>query len=301
MGKRTRSGRSEPEDLLGRYLREIGGRALLTQDEEVELGRLIERGAAAEAALEKEGVGAEERLELERQVQAGQEARRTFIESNLRLVVSIAKRYSAPGLSLLDLIQEGTLGLIHAVEKFDYRRKLKFSTYATWWIRQAVNRAIADKARLIRIPVHQLERLNKVRKAQAELLNEGREARTEEIAEIADVAPDNVRDALRFLPEPLSLDERMGDDGLELGELIEHQSVEPHTAERELADQRAWALLEDLSDPERDVLALRFGLFGGEPATLADIGNRFNISRQRVRQIELTALSKLRSPSPQPG
>ncbi len=292
-----RSRGSGPQDLLGLYLREIGRHPLLTAEEEVELGRLIEQGAKAQARLDQEDLDAKEKTDLEAQVQAGRDARCRFIESNVRLVVSIARHYAAPGLPLLDLIHEGTLGLIRAVEKFDHRRSFKFSTYATWWIRQAIGRAVADKGRLIRIPVHQLERVNKVRKAQAELRNEGREPPIEKIAELAGVAPEKARDALCAPPEPLSLNQPVGEDGLELGELIDDQIMQPEAAAGELAGDEVRAVLQDLPEAERDVLALRFGLWGESPASLTDIGNRFNISRKQVRQIELSALSKLRSPS----
>ncbi|MDQ3940214.1 MAG: sigma-70 family RNA polymerase sigma factor, partial [Actinomycetota bacterium] len=197
------------EDLVRQYLREIGQYPLLTDVQEVELARAIEEGERANEKLEKtKKLTDKQRVALETQVRVGRRAKRRFIQSNLRLVVSIAKKYSAAGLPLLDLIQEGNLGLMRAVEKFDYQRGFKFSTYATWWIRQAITRAIADKARTIRIPVHMVETLYRVRKVQSELLEKlGREPTIEEIAEQADLTPDKVREAFRVLPEPVSLHE----------------------------------------------------------------------------------------------
>jgi RNA polymerase sigma factor (sigma-70 family) len=289
------------EDLVRQYLREIGQYPLLTDVQEVELARAIEEGEKAREKLEKTKKFTDrQRIELEARVRAGRKAKRRFIQSNLRLVVSIAKKYSAAGLPLLDLIQEGNLGLMRAVEKFDYQRGFKFSTYATWWIRQAITRAIADKARTIRIPVHMVETLYRVRKVQSELLEKlGREPTIEEIAEGSDLSPEKVREAFRVLPEPVSLHEPVGDEDAELGDFIEDEDVEGpfQAAAVALRQEDLWNMLGSLSDRERKVLALRFGLVTGEPRTLEEVGKEFNLTRERIRQIEAKALSKLRHPS----
>src|ERR687894_1590831 len=211
------------EDLVRQYLREIGQYPLLTDVQEVELAQAIEEGEKAVERLSKaKKVSPKQKAQLQAKVRTGRAAKRRFIRSNLRLVVSIAKKYSAAGLPLLDLIQEGNLGLMRAVEKFDWQRGFKFSTYATWWIRQAITRAIADKARTIRIPVHMVETLYRVRKVQSELLEKlGREPTIEEIAEQSDLTPEKVREAFRVLPEPVSLHEPVGDEDAELGDFIE--------------------------------------------------------------------------------
>ncbi|HVE75607.1 MAG TPA: sigma-70 family RNA polymerase sigma factor, partial [Actinomycetota bacterium] len=217
------------EDLVRQYLREIGQFPLLTDVDEVELAKAYEAGQAATAALAntKKKPTIKKRNELQKIEKAGVAAKRRFVQSNLRLVVSIAKKYSAAGLPLLDLIQEGNLGLMRAVEKFDYRRGFKFSTYATWWIRQAITRAIADKARTIRIPVHMVETLYRVRKVQTELLESlGREATIDEIAAAAEMTPDKVREAFRVLPEPMSIHEPVGDEDAELGDFIQDDDSE---------------------------------------------------------------------------
>jgi len=261
-------------DALGAYLREIGRGTLLTKDQEVELAKQIEAGSDA--------------------------ARRRMTEANLRLVVSIAKKYSAAGLPLLDLIQEGNLGLMRAVEKFDYRRGFKFSTYATWWIRQAITRAIADKARTIRIPVHMVETLYRVRKVQSELVeNLGREPTIDEIARSAEMTADKVREAFRVLPEPVSIHEPVGDEDAELGDFIQDTEAQGpfEAAALTLRQEDLWRMLDSLTDRERKVLALRFGLITGEPRTLEEVGREFALTRERIRQIEAKALSKLRHPS----
>jgi RNA polymerase primary sigma factor len=289
------------EDLVRQYLREIGQYPLLTDVQEVELARAIEEGEKATEKLGKtKRITDKQRIELEMTVRAGKAAKRRFIQSNLRLVVSIAKKYSAAGLPLLDLIQEGNLGLMRAVEKFDYQRGFKFSTYATWWIRQAITRAIADKARTIRIPVHMVETLYRVRKVQSELLEKlGREPTIEEIAEGSDLSPEKVREAFRVLPEPVSLHEPVGDEDAELGDFIEDEDIEGpfQAAAVALRQEDLWNMLGTLSDRERKVLALRFGLITGEPRTLEEVGKEFNLTRERIRQIEAKALSKLRHPS----
>ncbi|MGH2735820.1 MAG: sigma-70 family RNA polymerase sigma factor, partial [Actinomycetota bacterium] len=247
------------EDLVRQYLREIGQYPLLTDVQEVELAKAIEDGEIAAEKREKtKKLTDRQRRGLEAEIRKGRAAKRRFIQSNLRLVVSIAKKYSAAGLPLLDLIQEGNLGLMRAVEKFDYERGFKFSTYATWWIRQAITRAIADKARTIRIPVHMVETLYRVRKVQSELLEKlGREPTIEEIAEQADLTPDKVREAFRVLPEPVSLHEPVGDEDAELGDFIEDEDVEGpfQAAAMALRQEDLWEMLGSLSERERKVLA----------------------------------------------
>ena len=289
------------EDLVRQYLREIGQYPLLTDIQEVELAKAIEDGEKAAEKLEKSRrLSDRQRRAIELEIRKGRAAKRRFIQSNLRLVVSIAKKYSAAGLPLLDLIQEGNLGLMRAVEKFDYQRGFKFSTYATWWIRQAITRAIADKARTIRIPVHMVETLYRVRKVQSELLEKlGREPTIEEIAEQSDLTPEKVREAFRVLPEPVSLHEPVGEEDAELGDFIEDEDIEGpfQAAAMALRQEDLWEMLGSLSDRERKVLALRFGLITGEPRTLEEVGKEFNLTRERIRQIEAKALSKLRHPS----
>ncbi|MEO7803801.1 MAG: sigma-70 family RNA polymerase sigma factor [Actinomycetota bacterium] len=290
------------EDLVRQYLREIGQYPLLTDVDEVELAKAYEAGQAATLGLTspKKKLTPKKTSELRKTEQQGQAAKRRFIQSNLRLVVSIAKKYSAAGLPLLDLIQEGNLGLMRAVEKFDYRRGFKFSTYATWWIRQAITRAIADKARTIRIPVHMVETLYRVRKVQSELLESlGREATIDEIAVAAEMTPDKVREAFRVLPEPVSIHEPIGDEDAELGDFIEDEDAQGpfEAAALALRQEDLWSMLGTLSDREKKVLALRFGLVTGEPRTLEEVGREFSLTRERIRQIEAKALSKLRHPS----
>jgi RNA polymerase sigma factor (sigma-70 family) len=289
------------EDLVRQYLREIGQYPLLTDVQEVELAQAIEEGEKASNRLASaKRITPKQRDELQTRVRVGRGAKRRFIQSNLRLVVSIAKKYSAAGLPLLDLIQEGNLGLMRAVEKFDWQRGFKFSTYATWWIRQAITRAIADKARTIRIPVHMVETLYRVRKVQSELLEKlGREPTIDEIAAGSDLSPDKVREAFRVLPEPVSLHEPVGDEDAELGDFIEDEDVEGpfQAAAVALRQEDLWDMLGSLSERERKVLALRFGLITGEPRTLEEVGKEFNLTRERIRQIEAKALSKLRHPS----
>src|ERR671915_2279507 len=290
------------EDLVRQYLREIGQYPLLTDIQEVELAKAIEDGEKAAEKLEKaKKLTPKQRTTLEMTVRDGRKAKRRFIQSNLRLVVSIAKKYSAAGLPLLDLIQEGSLGLIRAVEKFDWRRGFKFSTYATWWIRQAITRAIADKGRTIRIPVHMVETLYRVRRAQSDLLDRlDREPTIDEIAKAADMESEKVQEALRVLPEPLSLHQSVGDEeDAELADFIADDEAETpfEAAEAVLRQEDLWGILGFLSERERRVLALRFGLVTGEPRTLEEVGKEFNLTRERIRQIEAKALSKLRHPS----
>jgi len=293
------------EDLVRQYLEDVGRYSLLTAAEEVSLAQVYEAGQRAAGELEAAAEAGERltparKAELAAEVEAGKAAKRRFIESNLRLVVSIAKRYPTAGLSMLDLIQEGNLGLIRAVEKFDHSRGFKFSTYATWWIRQAITRAIADKARTIRIPVHMVESLYRIRRVQSEFLEEhGREPTPDEIAEVSGLQEGRVREALRVAPDPVSLHEPVGEEGEELGSFIEDAGVQdPVDATMDgLRQEELWRTFMGLDRREREVLALRFGLLTGEPLTLEDVGRHFGLTRERIRQIESRALSKLRHPA----
>jgi RNA polymerase primary sigma factor len=260
-------------DSLRLYLREIGKVPLLTADQEVSLAKLIERG--------------------------DMNAKQHMIEANLRLVVSIAKGYLGRGLSFLDLIQEGSLGLIRAVEKFDYRKGFKFSTYATWWIRQAVTRAIADKARTIRIPVHMVEKLNKVVHIERQLVQRlGREPLPEEIAEELEITTDEVREILRMSQMPISLEKPIGeDDDLSLGDFVPDDQAESpfDTASLSLRREDVEQALSALPERERRVIELRYGLDGTQPCTLEEVGQAFGVTRERIRQIENNTLKKLES------
>jgi RNA polymerase primary sigma factor len=290
-------------DLVRMYLREIGQYPLLTDKQEVELAQAIEGGERAKQRLAKEAAKMSARTveRVEQDLDSGRAARRRFIQSNLRLVVSIARRYQGMGLPLLDLIQEGNLGLMRAVEKFDWRKGFKFSTYATWWIRQAITRAIADTARTIRIPVHMVEAVQKVRKIQEELLDKlGREPLIEEIAKEAGFPPDKVQEIFRIMPEPVSLETPVGEDEeTELLHFIEDATAEApaETALASMLQEDLRSVLDTLSERERRVLELRFGLADGRPRTLEEIGKEFNLTRERIRQIEAKALAKLRHPS----
>ncbi|HEX6596280.1 MAG TPA: sigma-70 family RNA polymerase sigma factor, partial [Acidimicrobiales bacterium] len=284
------------DQLLRRYLHEIGGHALLTAREETELAQAILDGRAAEAAI-KDGRGDGEDSA---RVEAGRAARQRFIQSNLRLVVSIAKRYQASGIPLIDLVQEGNLGLMRAVEKFDHRKGFKFSTYATWWIRQAVTRAIADKGRTIRVPVHMVETVSQVQRATAHLFRAlGREPTVDEIAQDSGLPRSRVIEAQRVAPDPVSLFAHVGDDDAELVDFLVDPTVEAPAeaavAAVELRELRE--VLTTLNTREQRVLELRFGLSGQRPRTLDEVGKEFAVTRERVRQIEAKALSKLRHPS----
>ena len=289
-------------DPVRMYLKEIGKVPLLTAKEEVELAKKIEAGEMAIRELESlPSVTREERRRLERTEREGMAAKRKLVEANLRLVVSIAKRYVGRGMLFLDLIQEGNLGLIRAVEKFDYRKGYKFSTYATWWIRQAITRAIADQARTIRIPVHMVETINKLIRVQRQLLQDhGREPVPEEIAAEMELTPDKVREILKISQEPVSLETPIGEEeDSQLGDFIEDQEaiVPADAASFSLLQQQLRRILDTLSDRERKVIELRFGLKDGHPRTLEEVGRVFGVTRERIRQIESKTLSKLRHPS----
>ncbi|MFI9783954.1 sigma-70 family RNA polymerase sigma factor [Kitasatospora sp. NPDC051984] len=286
-------------DLLRQYLREIGRIRLLTAAEEVELACQIEAGLFAEEALDRAPDG-DERLtdDLDRLVVLGRIAKRRLIEANLRLVVSVAKRYVGRGLTLLDLVQEGNLGLIRAVEKFDYARGYKFSTYATWWIRQAMSRALADQARTIRVPVHVVELINRVLRVQRSLLQErGVEPTAAEVGLVLQLPPERVREILKLAQEPVSLHTPVGEeDDVALGDLIEDADAAspPESAAFLLLREHLEAVLAILGERERQVVQLRYGLDDGRPRTLEEIGQLFGVTRERIRQIEAKTLRKLR-------
>ncbi len=288
-------------DLVSQYLTAIGEYELLTAEKEVDYAQKIEAGQDAEDKLE-EGTFKDraEQIGLRRKVRHGREAKDAFLTANLRLVVANARRYAnTSGIDFLDLIQEGNLGLIRAVEKFDWRKGFKFSTYATWWIRQAITRAIADKSRTVRIPVHLHDTLAAVRAAQASLKAElGREPRPEEIAEEAGVNVDKVELALG-VADTVSLEQPVGEDGAQLGDFIEDEdAVDPVkvTEELDIADSLRKSI-ERLPDREGRILALRYGFYDGVPRTLEEIGEEFNLTRERIRQLEKLALCRLRHPS----
>ena len=294
-----------PADLMRQYLKEIGGYELLTAADEVSLAKTIEAGRKADAELAASGptLDEEARAELSRRSLEGHAAKQRFIQSNLRLVVSIAKRYQPCGLPLLDLVQEGNLGLMRAVEKFDHRRGFKFSTYATWWIRQAVSRAIADKSRTIRVPVHMVETVAQVSRATTRLARAlGREPTAEELSRETGLTPERVREAQRVAPDPVSLFEQVGDDNAELADFLEdpHAQASFDAAVVAIENEELRAVLATLSTREQRVLELRFGLVGDRPRTLEEVGQEFRLTRERIRQIEAKALSKLRHPAAPP-
>src|SRR5216683_7342482 len=304
------------QDLVRLYLDEIGRYPLLTKDDEVRLSRAIEEGRQAEDEMSgKTGttgttgktarVPAARARELRRAVKDGEVATQSFINANLRLVVSIAKKYQSSDMPLLDLVQEGNLGLMHAVEKFDWRKGFKFSTYATWWIRQAITRGIANTGRTVRLPVHAGDLLTRVTKARGRL--EGQLGRRPTVAELAadlEVAEEKVTVILRQAAEPLSLSDPLREDGdAELGDVVEDRSaVSPFdAAAASLLPDEIARLLAPLDEREREILRLRFGLDRGEPRTLEEVGEHFNLTRERIRQIEARAMSKLRHPSSDTG
>ncbi|MDP9436337.1 MAG: RNA polymerase sigma factor, partial [Actinomycetota bacterium] len=294
-------------DLVRAYLKEIGKVPLLTAEQEVELAQRIEAGlfAAEKIRQAEEGeapkLSAALRRDLDWLVHDGGRAKRHLLEANLRLVVSIAKRYLGRGMLFLDLIQEGNLGLIRAVEKFDYTKGYKFSTYATWWIRQAITRAMADQARTIRIPVHMVEQINKLTRVQREMLQElGREPTPEELAKELDMTPEKVVEIQGYAREPVSLETTIGDDqDSSLGDFIEDADapVAAEVVSYGLMQEQLNEVLRTLTDREAAVVKMRFGLVDGQPRTLDEIGREFGLTRERIRQIESKTLSKLRHPS----
>nr|WP_246097532.1 RNA polymerase sigma factor [Streptomyces botrytidirepellens] len=286
-------------DLFRQYLREIGRIPLLSAAEEVDLARRVEAGLFAEEKLASApDLDSQLALDLDRLVVLGRMAKRRLIEANLRLVVSVAKRYVGRGLTMLDLVQEGNLGLIRAVEKFDYARGYKFSTYATWWIRQAMSRALADQARTIRVPVHVVELINRVVRVQRRMLQErGYEPTPEEVAVHLDLTPERVSEVLRLAQEPVSLHAPVGEeDDVALGDLIEDgDAASPvESAAFLLLREHLEAVLSTLGERERKVVQLRYGLADGRPRTLEEIGRIFGVTRERIRQIESKTLNKLR-------
>ena len=286
-------------DLTRRYLSELGSYPLLTAEQEVELARAIEAGRVAEEQLARDDLSRAQRREAEEAVAAAQAARRTFIQSNLRLVVSIAKRYQGTGMGLLDLIQEGNLGLMRAVEKFDHRKGFKFSTYATWWIRQAIGRGVADKGRTIRLPSHLVDTMSVLSKTSATMLKSlGREPTADELAAETGLPLERVRAALHAAPDLVSLSVSIGEDDAELGDLLADDNAEVpfDAAALSLARDDLRDLLDYLNPREREILSLRFGLAGDQPLTLDEVGRQFNVTRERIRQIEAKALTKLRHP-----
>ena len=285
------------------YLKEIGKVALLNAEQEVDLARRIEAGLYADYILKNDGdsMSPKERRELTLLAADGQNAKNHLLEANLRLVVSLAKRYTGRGMQFLDLIQEGNLGLIRAVEKFDYSKGYKFSTYATWWIRQAITRAMADQARTIRIPVHMVEVINKLARVQRQMMQElGREPTPEELAADLDMTPEKVVEVQKYGREPISLHTPLGEDGdSEFGDLIEDsEAVVPAEAVSfTLLQEQLHQVLDTLSEREAGVVSMRFGLGDGQPKTLDEIGKVYGVTRERIRQIESKTMSKLRHPS----
>ncbi len=284
------------------YLKQIGKVALLNAEQEVDLAKRIEAGLFAEEKLaESKKMNAKARRELEWIANDGRHAKNHLLEANLRLVVSLAKRYTGRGMLFLDLIQEGNLGLIRAVEKFDYAKGYKFSTYATWWIRQAITRAMADQARTIRIPVHMVEVINKLARVQRQMLQDlGREPTPEELAAELDMTPEKVVEVQKYGREPISLHTPLGEDGdSEFGDLIEDsEAVVPADAVGfTLLQEELSKVMDTLSEREAGVVGMRFGLTDGQPKTLDEIGRVFGVTRERIRQIESKTMSKLRHPS----
>lgn len=293
-------------DSVRAYLKQIGKVALLNAEEEVELAKRIEAGLFAaekmrEFAEQGEKLPVAVRRDFNWIIRDGNRAKNHLLEANLRLVVSLAKRYTGRGMAFLDLIQEGNLGLIRAVEKFDYTKGYKFSTYATWWIRQAITRAMADQARTIRIPVHMVEVINKLGRIQRELLQDlGREPTPEELAKEMDITPEKVLEIQQYAREPISLDQTIGDEGdSQLGDFIEDSEavVAVDAVSFTLLQDQLQSVLETLSEREAGVVRLRFGLTDGQPRTLDEIGQVYGVTRERIRQIESKTMSKLRHPS----
>jgi RNA polymerase primary sigma factor len=293
-------------DSVRAYLKQIGKVALLNAEEEVDLAKRIEAGLYGAERLRQaeetaEKMSTQMRRDLRWIVRDGERAKNHLLEANLRLVVSLAKRYTGRGMAFLDLIQEGNLGLIRAVEKFDYTKGYKFSTYATWWIRQAITRAMADQARTIRIPVHMVEVINKLGRIQRELLQDlGREPTPEELAKEMDITPDKVLEIQQYAREPISLDQTIGDEGdSQLGDFIEDSEavIAVDAVSFTLLQDQLQSVLQTLSEREAGVVKLRFGLTDGQPRTLDEIGQVYGVTRERIRQIESKTMSKLRHPS----
>ena len=287
---------SSLDDPVRMYLREIGRVPLLTAEEEVRLAQIMERGKMERLRADRLRVAPNRRF-----LEEGEEAQRRLTEANLRLVVSVAKKYIGRGMNLLDLIQEGNIGLIRAVEKFDYTKGYKFSTYATWWIRQAITRAIADQARTIRIPVHMVETINRLIRISRRLLQDlGREPTSEEIAEQMEISAEKVREIIKVSQEPVSLETPIGEeDDSHLGDFLEdHTALAPaEAASHQLLKEQVEDVLDSLTERERKGLQLRFGLDDGRSRTLEEVGKEFHVTRERIRQIEAKALRKLRHPS----
>ncbi|MDW3213484.1 MAG: RNA polymerase sigma factor RpoD [Ilumatobacteraceae bacterium] len=298
--KRTAKGDGGTSDTVRLYLREIGQVDLLTTEDERRLAQLIEEGQSAATKID-EGVtdDTSERMLL-RAVQRGERAKSELTQANLRLVVSIAKRYSGRGMQLLDLIQEGNLGLMRAVDKFDHTKGFKFSTYATWWIRQAITRSIADQARTIRIPVHMVEHMNRLTRVRRQMHQEmEREPTVDELAAKLQMEPDKVRDLLRYALDPLSLDSPVGEeDESNLGDFIEDANVDgpADAATRTMLHEAVEQVLGELSEREQEIVRMRFGLDGAQAKTLEEVGREFGVTRERIRQIEAKTLAKLRHP-----
>src|SRR4029079_10786789 len=293
---------SPAADLVRVHLNGIGKTALLTADDEVELAKRIEAGLYAKNMLDtRKRLGENRKRDLAAVVRDGEAARRHLLEANLRLVVSWAKRYTGRGMPLLDLIQEGNLGLIRAVEKFDYTKGFKFSTYATWWIRQAITRAMADQGRTIRLPVHLVEQVNKLERTRRMMHQQlGRDATEEELGLELDITPQRVTELLQYGRDPVSLDQTVGDDeDAQLGDFIEDTDAADAQDAVEFGFMREQldAVLSTLESRERQVLRMRYGLDDGRPRTLDEIGKAFGLSRERIRQIERDTMAKLRHPS----
>lgn len=298
-GRRSSGGDLSTADGMRMYLQEIGRVDLLSADEERRLAQLVAEGIEAAAKIDDGEVSDDERRQLLRQVSRGQRARHALTQANLRLVVSIAKRYTNRGVQLLDLIQEGNLGLMKAVEKFDYAKGFKFSTYATWWIRQAITRSIADQARTIRIPVHMVEHLNRLLRGRREFLQEfRREPSVAELAERLHMPEDRVSELLRWSQEPLSLDSPVGDgDDADLGDFVADDVAGPASQVEALdLETKIVELLDSLGEREREILQMRFGLGLDRPRTLEEVGAELGVTRERIRQIEARTLARLRSP-----
>jgi RNA polymerase primary sigma factor len=299
MAKSASIRREVSDEAVRQYLDGIGTYMLLTAEDEVQLAKAIENGKKAEAALPDETDSAKRR-ELKRLIRTGEEARQTFIRANLRLVVSIAKRYGHARLPFLDLVQEGNLGLIRAVEKFEYRKGFKFSTYATWWIRQAITRAIADKSRTIRVPVHMMDTITQMQTAESNLTRRlGRKPSDDELAEESGLTVKKIIEARKVAPEPISLFEPIGEDNATLGDFIaDDEAATPFdliASKLNIEDLRN--ILDRLNDRERTIIEMRYGLNGTVPATLDEVGRHFDVTRERIRQIEAKALAKMRHPS----